>query len=277
MSWITGKEILERPGWGLKAELSNAFKAGLRPFREADGAMLTARIERDGKALDMGSRCFHCVHGSEGRGYMATGCPRNDAGQSIDLIIRKIVKPGIEELRGKVDKALFREGLPSNVFDFPGYSADADFVQHVEDQVGPGNLRAMLIESRCRHQEPADQNEVCNRLLAAKFRLKDVEAFEDRHGIGQDGTGQGKGQHQESGKTPLHFACAEDLVAYHRGLKVHEFHELARLVDAYFTETARLTDIELGALLPAKGTEASKPEGCRSQGKRLRKRYATSK
>jgi hypothetical protein len=106
--WITGKEILERPGWGLKAELAKAFKAGLRPYREADGAMLTARIERDGKFTDMGSRCFHCVHGSEERGYMASGCPRNNAAQNIDMIIRKIIKPGIEELLGKVDKSLFR-------------------------------------------------------------------------------------------------------------------------------------------------------------------------
>ena len=78
-----------------------------------------------------------------------------------------------------------------------------------------------------------------------------------------------------------HFATASDLVAYYRGRevdgrKIHELHELARLVDEEFTRKARLTDEELGMLLPAKGKEAESPEGCRSQGKRLRSQYKKS-
>lgn len=210
MTWITGKQILERPRWGLKAELIKAFKAGLRPYREADEAMLTARIERDGNVVDPGSRCFYCVHGSVDRGYMAPGCPRNDFGQNIDIIIEKIIKPGVEKYRGRVDKTLFRDGLPCNVFDFLGYSADAEFLQSVEDQVGSDNLRAMLIESHCRHQELVDTNEIGNRLLAAKFRLRDVKAYERRSGIEQDGEDQEENASppEEWPTAPLDFAKA---------------------------------------------------------------------
>lgn len=73
-----------------------------------------------------------------------------------------------------------------------------------------------------------------------------------------------------------HFATPSELVQYHRGRGVHELHELARLVDDYFTGKARLSDKELGMLLPAKGQEAESPEGCRSQGKRLRSLYKKS-
>lgn len=88
------------------------------------------------------------------------------------------------------------------------------------------------------------------------------------------------GQDQKVEAVP-HFATASDLVAYYRGRevdgrKIHELHELARLVDEEFTRKARLTDEELGMLLPAKGKEAESPEGCRSQGKRLRSLYKKS-
>ena len=73
-----------------------------------------------------------------------------------------------------------------------------------------------------------------------------------------------------------HFASPSELVQYYRGMGVHELHELARLVDDYFTRKAKLSDKELGMLLPAKGQEAESLEGCRSQGKRLRRLYKKS-
>lgn len=60
---------------------------------------------------------------------------------------------------------------------------------------------------------------------------------------------------------------------YYRGQGVHELHELARLVDAYFTETARLTDEALGRLLPANPGAEISDEGHKRQGYRLRKAY----
>jgi hypothetical protein len=75
-----------------------------------------------------------------------------------------------------------------------------------------------------------------------------------------------------------HFATASDLVAYYRGRevegrKIHELHELARLVDEEFTETARLTDEALGRLLPANPGAEISDEGHKRQGHRLRRAY----
>ena len=118
----------------------------------------------------------------------------------------------------------------------------------------------------------------------AEFILSEVEAYEKVHGIAattQPTTATTEpGQDQQVEAVP-HFATASDLVAYYRGRevdgrKIHELHELARLVDEEFTRKARLTDEELGMLLPAKEKEAESPEGCRSQGKRLRSLYKKS-
>ena len=74
-------------------------------------------------------------------------------------------------------------------------------------------------------------------------------------------------------KSVSHFTTDLELVKYHRGRGVCELHELARLVDAYFTGTARLTNESLGILLPANpGAEISN-EGHKQQEHRLRKAY----
>ena len=70
-----------------------------------------------------------------------------------------------------------------------------------------------------------------------------------------------------------HFASPSELVQYYRGMGVHELHELARLVDEEFTETAKLTDEALGRLLPANPGAEISDEGHKRQGHRLRKAY----
>lgn len=71
------------------------------------------------------------------------------------------------------------------------------------------------------------------------------------------------------------FTTPEEVVAYCRGKNMRELYQIARVVDQEFTGNARLSDSALGRLLPAKGAEAPSLEGCRSQGKRLRREYET--
>lgn len=89
---------------------------------------------------------------------------------------------------------------------------------------------------------------------------------------------QEQGQIQEAAAPEVapvvpHFASPLELVQYHRGRGVHGLHELARLVDEEFTETAKLTDEALGRLLPANPGAEISDEGHKRQGHRLRKAY----
>lgn len=265
MAWITGAEILDRERWdGLL--LRRAFDNNeLCPLRAHDRAILTSR-----------SRCLTCVNAQPQHGYQAVGCPHcDDAPTGIDAVFEKIIKPGIDILRGTVDKAQFLKRLPANLFDTLGYQHDAEFVQFVEGKIGPDHLRAMLIESRCRKwvklMAPV---EMLDRLKAAKFDLADVEEYELRHGLrsalAEPTAANDPGQDQRVEVLP-HFATASDLVTYHRGRGVHELHELARLLDEEFTRAARLTDEALGRLLPANPGSEITTEGHKRQGHRLRK------
>ena len=118
-------------------------------------------------------------------------------------------------------------------------------------------------------------------LDAAIFFFSEVLAYEQTHGLKPTTTPPTptpttEPGHDQQVEAVPHFATPSELVQYYRGRGVHELHELARLVDEEFTRKARLTGEELGMLLPAKGKEAESPEGCRSQGKRLRSLYKKS-
>jgi len=129
-----------------------------------------------------------------------------------------------------------------------------------------------VVDGYSRHEDCgygwSDDDTIIRRLKKNSFRKNEFEAFARDMGLDP-------ALSANAGKL-VHFGTPSELVEYKRKQGVHESHELARLVDEEFTGTARLTDIELGALLPAKGKEATKPEGCRSQGKRLREKYLTS-
>lgn len=110
--------------------------------------------------------------------------------------------------------------------------------------------------------ESATEEDLQSRLSKALFPEQSLQQLREVLGIGQ-----------EAESVP---ATPSELVQYHKALGVHEPHELARLVDEEFTGKAKLTAEELGVLLPAKDKEAKTPEGCRSQGKRLRRLYKKS-
>lgn len=74
----------------------------------------------------------------------------------------------------------------------------------------------------------------------------------------------------------VHFTTPEEVLTYHRARGVREPHDLARLVDAEFIGSARLTDEVLGRLLPANPGAEISDEGHKRRGHRLRKEYKNS-
>lgn len=141
--------------------------------------------------------------------------------------------------------------------------------------LGSSHADRLLMEETCSDFERMGTLDMGDRLKSAKFKLKEVERYEHLHRIGQFGKAQEESL--EPDKTPLHFACPEDLVEYYRREKgVHEPQELARLVDEEFTGKARLTDEALGRLLPANPNKDVYPETHKRRGHRLRKAYQQS-
>lgn len=109
-----------------------------------------------------------------------------------------------------------------------------------------------------------DDEEIIRRLKRSSFRKNEIETFMRDMGLVPV---------QLLDACAIHFATAPELVEYHRGRGVHELHELARLVDEEFTDTARLVDEALGRLLPANPGAEISDEGHKRQGHRLRKKY----
>lgn len=176
MTWITGAEILEREGWG-GLRLRQAFDKGeLCPYRTHDEARFTAE-----------SKCFRCVHAQES--YCAIDCLKPGQGRVIDTIVN-LRKQGVPQVRGAVDKDAFRDGFPTTLFDHPIARNDSEFLQFIEDKIGPENLRAMLAETLCHREADDDEKNpaaMLNRLRRARYKLNEVEAYECLHRIGQVG------------------------------------------------------------------------------------------
>lgn len=185
MKWITGEKILER--WGeIDDKLIEVFKEGLYPYRDLDGARLTPD-----------SKCFRCRNANDA--YIAGEfnnstkvCERPEHFiESLRMRVR-IYKQGLPHLQNGNDdvKTFFVDGEP--VFDASLFNDknlrlrhDKDFLDAVEKE-DPDKFLLMFAEGTCSNFKDLlpDRKELFRRLKAARFRLKDVQAFEDLHGIG---------------------------------------------------------------------------------------------
>lgn len=256
MAWITGAEILEREGWG-GLRLRQAFDKGeLCPYRTHDEARFTAE-----------SKCFRCVHAQES--YCAIDCLKPGQGRVIDTIVN-LRKQGVPQVRGAVDKDAFRDGFPTTLFDHPIARNDSEFLQFIEDKIGPENLRAMLAETLCHREADDDEKNpaaMLNRLRRTRYKLNEVEAYECLHGIGTSKaseTGAIEPDPRQQAITP------EEVVALSIAEGIKDPRKIARKLDDTFTGETALSHLELGRLLPADHGITISSSSQRDRGKRLR-------
>lgn len=273
MTWITGEDILKRERWGLEKDLTEAYNLGLSPYREFDGAR-----------MDVTSKCFNCKKANQG--YMP-GRVDEQGDVCHPLQLTAYPRPGLQlphprpsYARAKaIDPELAEHSFIDGAFVFKAGVIDITNARQwrfLTEMIGPDMIDHLIFERVCDKAAPMGYLYMGDRLKAAKFKLKEVEEYEGRHGIGSGVATEpgaiGPEQGQQVEAVP-HFATASDLLEYHRGRGVHELHNLARLVDEEFTGSARLTDETLGRLLPANPGMEITAEGHKRQGHRLRKAY----
>lgn len=185
MSWITGREILERPGWESEQDLIDAYAEwGLSPYRQIGRARMTRN-----------SKCFNCTRAN--KDYMP-GRIDEHGGPCLPLQWPSLRQDsgGLRIPRFAPSYARAKEldpELAEHFFQGGEFTLDAGCISITSDRllrfltamVGPDVVERMVLENVCDRHEPMSPLDMGDRLLAAKFRLSDVEAFEDRHGIGQ--------------------------------------------------------------------------------------------
>lgn len=191
-TWITGKEILERPEWGLEKDLIDAYgEWGLSPFRQIDGARMTRN-----------SKCFNCARAN--KDYMP-GRPDEHGGPCTPLqwpslrqdtgglrIPRSTSYATAKGLDPELAEYFFQDGeftLDAGCVSI----TNARLLSFLTAMVGEDVVERMVIENACDKCERMSPLDMGNRLKAARFRLKDVERFDDRRGIGREAEGQGGG------------------------------------------------------------------------------------
>lgn len=184
MTWITGEKILEREGWGLGQDLINAYgERGLSPYREIDGARMTR-----------GSKCFNCAkanrdympgkhdeHGLACLPLQLSSLRRDTGGLRIPQSM-----PSYTTAK-EIDPELAEHFFATGEFTFDAGSIDitnARIFRFLTAMVGADVVEHMVLENVCDKCERMSPLYMGERLKAAKFKLKEVEGYEQLHGIG---------------------------------------------------------------------------------------------
>lgn len=185
MSWITGKEILERPGWESEQDLIDAYEErGLSPYRQIGRARMTRN-----------SKCFNCSRAN--KDYMPGRIDEN-GGPCLPLQWPSLRQDsgGLRIPRSAPSYATAKEldpELAEYFFQGGEFTLDAGCVsvtnarllRFLTAMVGPDVVESMVLENACDKCEWMSPLFMSDRLKAARFRLSDVERYEDLHGIGR--------------------------------------------------------------------------------------------
>lgn len=185
MTWIKGEKILERPSWGLDQDLIDAYgEWGLSPYREIDGARMTRS-----------SKCFNCKRAN--KDYLP-GRIDEHGGSCLPLQWSSL-RQGTGGLRiprsapsyasaKELDPELAEHFFATGEFVFDAGSIDtknARLFRFLTAMVGEDAVEHLMLENACDKCERMSPFYMSGRLKAAKFRLKDVEAYEKANGMWQ--------------------------------------------------------------------------------------------
>lgn len=188
MEWITGEDILKRESWGLGARLINAYRCGLSPYRQFDGARMTT-----------GSKCFNCTKSSPG--YKPGFVDEQGVCTPIKLPDAPEISPfppfgltGLEirypplELAMKIDPALVEHFFEDGEFVFHcgvfNHGIRPEVARLLVGVLGSDIFERLMLEGNCSDFDPMGKLDMGDRLKAAEFKLKEVKEYERRHGIG---------------------------------------------------------------------------------------------